>query len=262
MSEIKAVRRLMISATTLAIGLLAAAPVAAQQDPDAPKPYVYGIYYECDVARQELADEIVELVFAPAFDAAVEAGTIQSWGWLSHHTGGKWRRLMYHTAPDLTTLMAALEKVIGPVGEKHPELSRAFAEVCGTHDDYVWQLETGSRGGDITAERGEAGFSVYMECEMDEEDRADELVAEVFAPIYDRQVTAGALKSWGWMSHVVGGEWRRLLTMTAADHTGLLATRAKIIAEIMEKHEQAGTEFDGICDSHQDYMWNIVHETP
>jgi len=228
----------------------------------APMPYVYGIYYECDVARQELADEIMELVFKPAFDAAVDDGTITSWGWLSHHTGSKWRRLVYHSAPDLGTLLSALTEVNQSIDDKHPELARTFTEVCGTHDDYIWQSVTGSRGGNVGIERGDAGFSVYMQCDMSREDRADELVTEVFAPIFDRHVADGGLASWGWMQHVVGGVWRRILTMSAADHSTLIAARTAIIKEMFEDNEAAGREFDSICGSHQDYMWDIVFEKP
>jgi len=40
-----------------------------------------GDNFECDTSKQEIADEIVKYVWAPAYDAAVEAGTISQWGW-------------------------------------------------------------------------------------------------------------------------------------------------------------------------------------
>jgi hypothetical protein len=234
----------------------------AQTEQETPLPYVYGIYFECDVARQEIADEIMELVMAPAFDAAVDSGTVTSWGWLSHHTGAKWRRLLYHSASDLDALFAALASVNESIDERHPELGRLFSEICGTHEDYVWRSVTGSRGGNVGTDRGDAGFSVYMECDMTREARADEIVKEVFAPIFDRHVTAGELMSWGWMEHVIGGVYRRIWTMSAADHSALLKARTAIIGEMTEADQEASQEFDSICGSHQDYMWDIVHEKP
>jgi hypothetical protein len=225
-------------------------------------PYVYGIYFECDVARQDLADEIMELVMAPAWEAAVEDGTVTSWGWLAHHTGAKWRRLLYHSAPDLDNLMAALTTVNETIDERYPEVGRVFSEICGTHEDYVWRSVTGSRGGNVGVERGEAGFSVYMDCDMSREGRADEIVEEVFAPIFDSHVAPGKLASWGWMEHVIGGVYRRIWTMSAADHSALLGARQAIIQEMSEADEAATQEFDSICGSHQDYIWDIVHETP
>ena len=58
------------------------------------------------------------------------------------------------------------------------------------------------------------------------------------APIYDRHVAEGNLASWGRMEHVAGGHWRRILTMTAPDHPGLLATRAEIIQEKLKVESQ------------------------
>jgi hypothetical protein len=247
--------------TALAVAALLPSVADAQQQ-DAPRPYVYGIYFECDVARQELADEIFELAYLPAFNAAVDDGTITSFGWLAHHTGAKWRRVLYHSSPDLGSLLAALEKVNSGIDEKYPEIGRAFSEVCGTHEDYIWQGVAGSRGADVAQPRGEVGFSVYLQCDMSREERADELVTTVFAPIYNRQVAAGKLVSWGWMEHIVGGRWRRLVTMTANDEASLIAARSAIVDEIDTGNETAAREFDDICSSHQDYIWTIQHEKP
>ena len=237
-------------------------PVMGLAQDEAAKPFIYGIYYTCDVERQELADEIVDLIYAPAYDAAVDAGEIQSWGWMSHHTGSEWRRLMYHSAPDLKSLLGALEGINGKVAEEQPEMSRALTGICNTHVDYIWQYVIGSRKGDLAVDRGDAGFSAYIKCDMSRETRADEIVEEVFAPVFDRYVSEGKIQSWGWMEHVVGGKWRRIETMSGADHTSLLEARGEIINELYEKHEAAATEYAEICGSHQDFLWNIVHEKP
>ena len=57
-------------------------------------------------------------------------------------------------------------------------------------------------------------------------------------------------------------KWRRAATMTAIEMKGLMAARASINAEVFEKHKDAMAEFSGICGSHQDYLWDVVHETP
>jgi hypothetical protein len=237
-------------------------PVVAMGQEEDSKPYVYAIYYTCDVERQELADEIVDLVYAPAYNAAVEAGEIQSWGWLTHHTGSEWRRLMYHAAPDMSSLLSSLEAINGSVDEKYPEMTRALGGICNAHVDYIWQVNTGSGKGKIASDRGKAGFSGYHVCEMGREERADEIVNEVFAPIFDQYVADGKIDSWGWMQHVVGGKYRRIETMTGTDHASLLQARGEILREMREKHEGATQEFIEICGYHQDFLWNIVHENP
>lgn len=254
-------RSRVVFAMAIAVAMASAAPTMAQ-DEEMSKPYVYGIYYTCDVTQQGLADEIVELAHKQFYDAAVEAGTIGSWGWLAHHTGPEWRRLFYHSAPDMTSLLAGLESVNGAVDESYPEMSRALGAICNSHVDYVWRYVTGSRKGDLAKDRGTASMSVYYECEMSEEDRADELVEEVIGPVYDSHVSSGKLVSWGWMEHIIGGEYRRIATMTAEDYPALLEARSAIIGDLRDKHQDALAEFNEICDSHQDVLWEIVFESP
>ena len=102
-----------------------------------------------------------------------------------------------------------------------------------------------------------------MQCDMNREERADELVRKVFAPIYNKHVGDGELTSWNWLQHHVGGKWRRILTMGAADHKTLMRTRAAIFAEFDDRRvERAANELNEICDTHQDYLWDILRQTP
>lgn len=232
---------------------------AAQEEPAPPKQFVYGTYFVCDMNEQWRVDEIYASVIAPVYDAAVQDGTITAWGWLAHHTGGQWRRVAYVMAPTLEGLLDAQAALVAGVEKKNANAQREIGRICGAHEDYIWRQVVGTS----TEEgRGKAGFSVYFDCDMTREDRADEIVETVLAPIYERYVEEGHLTSWGWLSHVVGGTWRRLATMTGKDHKAVLAARAKILEEIGEKQKAAGEEFSAICGSHADYMWNIELETP
>jgi hypothetical protein len=239
--------------------LLALVPMAAiaQQEGEEAESYVYGTYFVCDVSSQWRADEIAESVYAPIYDAAVKDGTITGWGWMAHHTGGMWRRLLYHVAPTMEALLDSQEVLAEKVREKNEPASREVGKICNFHDDYIWQRVTGSAA-DVP--RGNAGFSVYMVCDMAQEDRADEIVEKVMAPIYNQHLGEGKLTSWGWMRHIVGGEYRRLATMSAADFKTLLKVRGSIIEQLMDKKEVK--EFNAICGSHQDYMWEIQLEKP
>ena len=128
---------------------------------------------------------------AERMDGFVEDGTITAWGWLSHHTGGRWMRVFYHQAKTMDGLMDAYDKL----GEgQDEEEAEEFGQICNAHDDYIWQVMNGSQGG----ERGEAGFSVYHTCDISREARADEIVDEHFAPILNAMVEEGKLTSWGW----------------------------------------------------------------
>jgi hypothetical protein len=248
---------MFVAVTTLA----AAGSAVAQDDESSSRPFVYSTYYECDFADQGLADMIYKSVQAPIYDAAVDDGTISGWGWLVHHTGGKWRRANYYTAPTIEALLAAQDTLAERVEKADPQAAASLSRICGAHDDYIWQSVTGSGGeGSIAvAKSGEAGVSQYMVCKMSEQTRADELVKGVVAPIYDQLVADGKLSGWGWLEHAVGGEYRRLLTMRGADHATVLEAWGEAIDQLAEKHEAEMKEFDDICYSHQDYMWDIAH---
>jgi hypothetical protein len=83
-----------------------------------------------------------------------------------------------------------------------------------------------------------------------------------FAPIPDKFVEDGKFTGWGWNSHWVGGKYRRLQTLTGTHHKSLLAARGELIEAMYPEDSEVGMEFTSICGSHEDYMWDIVVETP
>ena len=221
--------------------------------------YIYATYFYCNTARQEQADELVKKNTVPVYDAAVADGTIKGWGWLSHHTGGQWRRIQYHTSDSVAGLLKAQETLGKRMDEAMGGANDGFGEICSSHEDYIWKTEA---GGVVTDARANAGLSVYHVCSFAKEERADEIVKKVFAPVYDKAVAAGKIKSWGWSSHQVGGKYRRLGTMTAANYDDLLKAWGEILEEIYGDGDNAeANEFSEICTSHSDYLWDIVHET-
>lgn len=255
-------------AVVTVIGLLGAvllAPTAlwGQEEEEEAQVFIYVTYSVCSLADQWRADEIVTNHRTAIMDAALEEGVIQGWGWLAHHTGGQWRRASYYAAGSIEALLDAAEVVNGNFGEQSPRAANEFSRICPTHDDYIWRRVAGSSKGLTGLEgRAGAGFSVYDNCDMANESRADEIVKEVMAPIYDRLVAEGALASWGWWEHIVGGEWRRLATMTAADDKSLMKARSAIIQELIDDHGDALEEYSSICGSHQDYIWDIQISKP
>ena len=108
------------------------------------------------------------------------------------------------------------------------------------------------------------GFSVYFVCETDKEERADELMRGSVGALYDRHVGEGKLTSWGWNEQILGGEYRRLATMTAEDEATLLRERSAIIDEMFygDEPDPDAVELSSICGPHQDYIWEIRHEKP
>jgi len=235
----------------LAACLATTANVMGQED--AAGSYIYSTYFYCDVTRQDRADEIVEKLDKPIYDAAVDDGTITGWGWLVHHTGGKWRRAQYYMAPDIESLLSAQSTIGDQIEAKNKKMADESGAICNAHEDYIWRMLAGNEAGP----RGSAGFSVYYVCD-NREAQADALVKTIFAPIYDRLVTEGKLVSWGWSEHIVGGEYRRLATMTAKDMPSLMSARSAAVEALED--EDLGPAFDDICFSHADYIWDIKFE--
>lgn len=244
---------------TIIAALALAAPLglAAQDEPQEAESYIYATYFYCDTAQEKEADELVKKNTAPIYDAAVADGTITGWGWLAHHTGGQWRRVQYHTSNSIEGLLAGQEAI----GKRINEAGLAddgFPEICNAHDDYIWKREAGS----TQQKRGSAGLSVYEVCNMNGEERSKELVKTVFAPVLDKAVADGKLTSWGWNSHVLGGKYRVLQTMTAKDNATLLKTRNEIIETLYgDGDDSPASEYSAICTSHTDYLWEVRHES-
>jgi hypothetical protein len=217
--------------------------------------YVSATYYSCSGSLKRI-DELIDTVGKPVYDAAVKSGDIKGWGWLTHHTGGKWDRILYHTAGSIEQTIVAQDAIIAEIDDA---AVKEFGENCGDHEDYIWKGIVGSGGNVLSTKRGEVALSAYYVCDH-RETVADEIVKAVFAPLYDANVGPGKLTSWGWSEHIVGGKYRRLATMTAQDWPSLFAVRAKIV-EAAGDSELAG-QFGEICNSHADYMWVIEHEVP
>lgn len=250
-----------MKAASIVSMLALAAPfgLLAQEQPEEVESYVYATYFYCDAAQEQAADALVEKNTVPIYDAAVEDGTITGWGWLAHHTGGQWRRIQYHTSDTVEGLLASQETI----GERIAEAGSAddgFSQICSSHDDYIWKREAGSTQ---QVERGPAALSVYEVCSFSGEQRAKEIVKTVFAPVFDKAVADGKLTSWGWNSHVLGGEYRVLQTMTAKDNATLMSARSDILETLYDDDSAAAAaanEYGDICTSHADYLWRVQHE--
>ncbi len=253
-------RRIM--SAVLIVVLLTIAPPAQSQDTAPQTIFAYTTYFECRPDRESHADEIIATTFKPHYDQAVEQGQIVSWAWMQHYIGGKWRRMLVVVTNELEAALETSGALGEIISDRTPEAGRAFSEICGSHDDYMWQSIPGIGGGPVSSQRGTAAFSTYMQCNLTSEDRADELVRKTLAPIYDAHVGDGELTSWNWLKQTVGGQYTRLLTLGAEDHASLLRARAAIENELKgRKVQRAMREFHTICHTQSDYMWDLYVET-
>jgi hypothetical protein len=224
---------------------------------DAPQTYIFGEYYGCDQNREAFADSIVARDLGPVYQKHVDAGHLQGWGWMSHIAGGHWRRALYYAASDLSTLLDTRNQIIEETQAGLAEASREFTSICSEHDDLLWSSVAGSTMGQQIATRSGAVYSTYMLCDISRQDRADEIMKQLIAPEIEKLVAAGEIASWSWNAHVIGGEFRRLLTHAGKDHQTLIAAVNKYNEAAGEVDEARAREFSEICRSHVDYLWNM-----
>lgn len=210
-------------------------------------------YYRCDTANEDEADFIMNTVFSPILDRHESAGNLAGWGWVEHAAGGPWRRIATLTAADRTTAMNAWAQINEELEAEHPGAVHRFNEICGSHDDYFWNLTASSEGSDPGATPA-AWVSTYWVCDQSAEARADELQAQL-SQVYDKHIAAGHISGWSWYSHEVGGEFRRLMTVAGTDLPSVLDGREMVINELQTDHSAALAEFSSICSSHVDYLW-------
>ena len=115
-------------------------------------------------------------------------------------------------------------------------------------------------GAAVAQDTGPYSFATYYKCDQNREAFADVIQENVIGPILDDRVAAGQLVAWGWLSHRVGGAWRRVEYMIAPDRAMLLAARDAVI-DIYQEDDEAQTatrELTDICPDHDDYIWRTV----
>ena len=251
----------LITTGVLAVALTIA-PLAIAQDTDSQKIFAYATYFICLNDRESRADEIMRSSYKPHYDQAVEQEQIVSWTWLQHYVGGVWRRLLVVVTTDMEAALETSGALGEIINDQTPEAGRAFSEICNSHEDYIWESVPGIGGGPVQSDRGSVTFSTYLQCDLAREDRADALVRDELAEVYDAHVGAEQLTSWNWLKQRVGGNYRRLLTMGAVDHHSLIVAREAIEQELRgRKYDRALREFREICHTTTDYMWDELLET-
>lgn len=239
------------------LSLLVGMDANAEDKP--PERFIYSTYHYCDFSKQDRADELYMQFQKPGYDAAIKDGSIGAYGWLAHMTGGQWRRADYFMANSIQGLLDA-QKKMGDASDADAKSKKAFSEfgsICNAHDDYIWHVVAGNAG---TKERGGAAFSTYYVCDQGREDQADDLMKAVLGPAFDKLVADGKLKTWGWNEHIVGGEYRRLATISATDVKALMEARGAIV-DLM-RDNPAGALLTEICPTHSDYIWEIKAQAP
>lgn len=103
-------------------------------------------------------------------------------------------------------------------------------------------------------------LATYYECDYALEGTADIMMRRL-APVYQKHVDAGHLTGFNMAAHVMGGAWRRFVTITGA-RDAVLDVWTTLDAEMQAADPVAYAQFIATCGSHQDYLWNQIAASP
>lgn len=103
---------------------------------------------------------------------------------------------------------------------------------------------------------------VEYKCELAGLGRADDIVAEAFAPIMNDLVDQGGLSQWAWLTRDVGDEWSRALYVTSTDRTRLLESRDEVAARLASESDALRVEFLSICRESRFRVYRVAMGQP
>jgi len=103
-------------------------------------------------------------------------------------------------------------------------------------------------------------LATYYECDYANEGVADVMMQRL-APALQKHVDAGHITGYQMSAHVMGGAWRRLVTMSG-QRDALLDVWSGLDAELQAADPVAYGAFNNTCGSHQDYVWVQVANSP
>jgi len=100
--------------------------------------------------------------------------------------------------------------------------------------------------------------SAYYRCDITRQERADTIYRQIMVPALEKQVQAGRLTGYGFFAHRMGSAWRRLESWTSPDVERALAAQEAVMEEVNRTSPKLLAEFNSICGSHDDFLWNRV----
>ncbi|MGQ0428560.1 MAG: hypothetical protein ACT4UQ_01310 [Gammaproteobacteria bacterium] len=101
-------------------------------------------------------------------------------------------------------------------------------------------------------------YATYHVCDLNQQDRADEIFGQLNKPILDAAVADGTITAYGFNAHNTGGRWRRVQYYMAPSIEALLDAGKKFGDQAEAKNKKLSDEFSKICNAHDDYIWHRV----
>ena len=65
---------------------------------------------------------------------------LNSWSWLEHDIGGRFRRALVIDGADHKTILNMRDAITSELRSQHSDAITEFSEICGGHTDYLWDI--------------------------------------------------------------------------------------------------------------------------
>ena len=101
-------------------------------------------------------------------------------------------------------------------------------------------------------------YATYHECDLSTQGDMDDVVAQYDKPVLDKAVEDGRMATWGYYSHMTGGNWRRLQFHGAETMAEVLENQRTVFGEVYQGNPAAGAARSAACSRHDDYIWGIL----
>ena len=105
-------------------------------------------------------------------------------------------------------------------------------------------------------------MATYYECDYATEGTAD-MMMQRLAPVFQKHVDAGHINGFGMSAHVMGGDWRRIVSMSGP-RDNILDVWTTLDGEMQEADPVAYAQFNQTCGKgHLDMLWaNVAGSAP
>jgi len=138
MTRLALVVSVLLLAAAATAAVRADAPSPASPSAQSAPPIVVMGSYKCDRARVGEVDEYVRSVQAPVMQAMVEEGWLLDWGYLAHHYGDEWNRVVYYVSATLARHVEFSAEVTGRLAAARPGEVSPFTRLCFEHKDNIY----------------------------------------------------------------------------------------------------------------------------
>lgn len=235
-----------------AVGLFAAAPLAAQQED--PGAHVYLAYYKVGFEDLEEYLTLYHEVEAPLMNTLVEEGVINGFGLQMHNVGGEYNIRQSIRTSDWASMGDFWTKHLDRYGEQHPREFERANEMLLAHTDEIWDITSSNvTAGAQFAHMYDSKFQVAFS-EMDAWNAAWD---EFMVPMMDQAIADGILGGWVIENHNTGGpdNWKVLYLFEEWDDIDDFF--GQVLPQAMSNPRMLAL-MDSAMQSHDDIIWDNV----